>query len=111
MRARHPARACCAGPARPGLAVDLDRVDATGHDQLAEALEAGETVVLGVVPATSPADEKTVVERVERWLDMLGLQPDPGLLISPTCGLAGAEPAGARQALVVSRRVAQGFAV
>ncbi len=99
------------GTGAPGLAVDLDRVDATGHDQLAEALEAGETVVLGVVPATSPADEKTVVERVERWLDMLGLQPTPGLLISPTCGLAGAEPAGARQALVVSRRVAQGFAV
>lgn len=93
-----------------GLAVDLDQVDASGHDQLAEALEAGETVVLGVVPATSAADEKPVVERVERWLDMLGLQPTPGLVISPTCGLAGADPAGARQALVVSRRVAQGFA-
>ena len=93
-----------------GLAVDLDQVEASGHDQLAEALEAGETVVLGVVPATSAADEKPVVERVERWLDMLGLQPTPGLVISPTCGLAGADAAGARQALVVSRRVAQGFA-
>jgi methionine synthase II (cobalamin-independent) len=93
-----------------GLAVDLDQVDAPGHDQLAEALEAGETVVLGVVPATSAAEEKRVVERVERWLDMLGLQPTPGLVVSPTCGLAGADPAGARQALVVSRRVALGFA-
>jgi methionine synthase II (cobalamin-independent) len=93
-----------------GLSVDLDQVDAAGHDQLAEALEAGETVVLGVVPATSASDEKAVAERIERWLDMLGLQPGPGLAISPTCGLAGADPAGARQALVVSRRVAQGFA-
>jgi methionine synthase II (cobalamin-independent) len=93
-----------------GLSVDLDQVDAPGHDQLAEALEAGETVVLGVVPATSASDEKAVAERIERWLDMLGLQPSPGLAISPTCGLAGADPARARQALVVSRRVAQGFA-
>jgi hypothetical protein len=65
--------------------------------------------VLGVVPTTIAADEKAVVERVERWLDLLGLQPTPGLVISPTCGLAGAEPGSARQALAVSRRVAHGF--
>ena len=99
------------GTGAPGLAVDLDQVDASGHDQLAEALEAGETVVLGVVPTTIAADEKAVVERVERWLDMLGLEPTPGLVISPTCGLVGADPASARQALAVSRRVAHGFAV
>ncbi len=92
-----------------GLAVDLDQVDAPGHDQLAEALEAGETVVLGVVPTTTVTEEKPVAERVERWLDMLGLQPTPGLVISPACGLAGAEPAWARQALAVSLRVAQGL--
>ncbi len=97
------------GTGAGGLAVDLDQVDAPGHDQLAEALEAGETVVLGVVPSTTAAEEKPVVERVERWLDMLGLQPTPGLVISPACGLAGADPSWARQALVVSRRVAQGL--
>jgi hypothetical protein len=43
-------------------------------------------------------------------LDLLGLQPTPGLLISPGCGLAGADPSAARQALVVSRRVAEGLA-
>jgi methionine synthase II (cobalamin-independent) len=98
------------GAGARGLAVDLDQVDPAGHDQLAEALEAGETVVLGVVPPTGGADEKAVVERVERWLDLLGLQPTPGLLISPGCGLAGADPSAARQALVVSRQVAEGLA-
>ena len=97
------------GTGAGGLAVDLDQVDAPGHDQLAEALEAGETVVLGVVPSTTAAEEKPVVERIERWLDMLGLQPTPGLVISPACGLAGADPSWARHALVLSRRVAQGL--
>ncbi len=38
------------GAGARGLAVDLDVLDAAGHDALAEALEAGERVVLGVVP-------------------------------------------------------------
>ena len=99
---------CCAadaplallrGTGATGLAVDLDRVDAAGHDQLAEALEAGESVVLGVVPATGPADDGALTERVTRWLDMLGLEPGPTLGISPACGLAGADAATARRAL------------
>ena len=52
---------CCApeaplallrGAGAVGLAVDLSLVGADGHDALAEALEAGETVALGVVPTT-----------------------------------------------------------
>jgi hypothetical protein len=109
---------CCAddaplgllrGTGAAGLAVDLARVSAAGHDQLAEALEAGEGVVLGVVPSTGPADEGVVAERVHRWLDMLGLEPGPGLGISPACGLAGGVPAEARSALAVAQRVATGL--
>ena len=48
-------------------------------DVLAEALEAGETLALGVVPSLEPEtvpDAKTLTERVLRWLDMLGLDPE-----------------------------------
>ena len=54
---------CCApdaplallrGAGAVGLAVDLSLVGADGHDALAEALEAGETVALGVVPTQAP---------------------------------------------------------
>lgn len=95
------------GAGARGLAVDLDVVDAAGHDVLAEAVEAGETVALGVVPSLAPAAEPTVgqvVERVHRWLDMLGLEPGPGLVLTPACGLAGADPAWARRALAVCAR-------
>ena len=109
---------CCAddaplellrGTGAAGLAVDLDRVGAAGHDQLAAALEAGEAVVLGVVPTAGSADEGVAAERVHRWLDMLGLEPGPGLGISPGCGLAGAGNDAARTALAVTRRVAEGL--
>ena len=52
---------------------------AADHDALGEALEAGETVALGVVPSLDPATAPTdteVTERVLRWLDMLGLDPE-----------------------------------
>ena len=43
------------GAGARGLAVDLSVLSAADHDQAAEALEAGETVALGVVPSTDPA--------------------------------------------------------
>jgi methionine synthase II (cobalamin-independent) len=94
------------GAGARGLAVDLGVVDAAGHDVLATALEAGETVALGVVPSTDPAGgaptDREVTERVLRWLDMLGLDPEvvgEHLVVTPTCGMAGATPAWVRQAL------------
>ena len=114
---------CCAddapldllrGAGARGLSVDLARTTAAGHDVLAEALEAGETVALGVVPPTAPVGaaptDKDVVEGVLRWLDMLGL--DPGevaarLVVTPTCGLAGAGPGWVRQALTLAREAAR----
>jgi len=93
------------GAGARGLAVDLDQVDATGEDALAGALEAGEEVALGVVPTADGVavpTERAVAERVLRWLDRVGLDPDEvrgRLLVSPACGLAGATPAGARAAL------------
>ncbi|GAB3866072.1 methionine synthase [Nocardioides maradonensis] len=103
---------CCA-PAAPigllrgagatGVMVDLAQLDADGRDALAETMESGGTVVLGAVPTSTPLPtDKQVVDSVLRWLDMLGLDPDvvgDQLLLSPACGLAGADMATARTAL------------
>ncbi|MDQ6522255.1 methionine synthase [Nocardioides sp. LHD-245] len=111
---------CCApgvpigllrGAGARGVMLDLDLLDADGHDAAAEALEAGDTVVAGVVPTTDvlPGD-KVLVDRVLRWLDLLGLDPEvvgPSLAVSPSCGLAGATPEVARRALELARAVAR----
>ena len=100
------------GAGAKGLAVDLGVLGAADHDVLAEALEAGETVALGVLPSLDPAEvpsEKQVVERTLRWLDMVGLDPeDVGerLVVTPACGLAGATPAWARRAMTLARAAA-----
>ena len=100
------------GAGARGLAVDLAQLGAADHDVLAEALEAGERVVLGVLPSTDPAtepSEKQLTESVLRWLDMLGLDPasvGTTLGVAPACGLAGASHAWARRALDLSRAVA-----
>jgi methionine synthase II (cobalamin-independent) len=95
-----------------GLSADLGALGADALDTMAEALEAGERVALGVVPSLEPGEapsERSVTERVLRLLDVLGL--DPGevsgqLVVTPTCGLAGASPAWARQATELCRAVA-----
>lgn len=105
---------CCAaeaplalvrGAGAVGLAVDLSLLGADGHDVLAEALEAGETVVLGVAPGSDPAvppTDKDVVSAVLRWLDLVGLDPESAadqLVLSSSCGLAGASPEWVRRSL------------
>lgn len=86
-----------------GLSVDLSQLSAADHDDLATALEAGDTVALGVVPALAPEGaeptDKTVTETVERWLDMLGLDTAYDIVLTPACGLAGADWRWARTAL------------
>jgi methionine synthase II (cobalamin-independent) len=100
------------GAGARGLSADLAMLDASGMDVLAEALEAGETVALGVVPAlepTSPPTATALTEQVLRWLDMTGLDPETvseRLVLTPTCGLAGASPAWARQALTLCHEAA-----
>ncbi|MEO5851663.1 MAG: methionine synthase [Nocardioides sp.] len=100
------------GAGARGLSVDLSMMVAGDLDELAEAWDAGETVVLGVVPtqegvALPSATEAT--ERVQRLLDMLGLdleEVSPRLVLSPACGLAGASPAWVRDTLRTCREAA-----
>lgn len=100
------------GAGARGLSVDHDMLGAKDFDVLAQALDDGLVVALGVVPSTDPVavpSDAVLTERVLRWLDMLGL--DPGvvsdrLVITPSCGLAGASPDWSRRALALSRDVA-----
>jgi methionine synthase II (cobalamin-independent) len=110
---------CCAsdvpvrlltGAGASGVSVDLDVLPASAYDDLAELLEQGRPVHLGVVPSGTPATpptETAVTERVLRLLDMLGLDPGsaPSLVLTPACGLAAADAAWARTALQLLGRV------
>lgn len=95
-----------------GLSVDHAMLGAKDYDALAQALDDGLVVGLGVVPSTDPVavpSEKTLIEQVLRWLDMLGLDPAQvrgRLVITPSCGLAGASPDWGRRGLALSRDVA-----
>jgi methionine synthase II (cobalamin-independent) len=101
------------GAGARGLSGDLSVLGADDLDAFADALEAGERVALGVVPSTEPGSApaaKGVTESVLRVLDMLGLDPDDisdQLVLTPSCGLAGASPGWARRATDLCREVAR----
>lgn len=111
---------CCApdvpigllrGAGARGVMVDLDLLGPEAMDAAAEALEAGDTVALGVVATSGelPTD-KAVVERVLRWLDLLGLDPatvGEHLVLTPACGLAGTTVDRARRATALVHSVAR----
>lgn len=118
---------CCAsdvpfgllvGAGAQGVSVDLSALAPASLDGLAELLESGRTLMLGVVPSTDPTtspDDGSLTERVVRLLDMLGIDPAGpdgvgDLVVSPSCGLAGASPAWARRACELSARVARNLA-
>ena len=102
-----------AGTGVAGLSADLDMLDAGDLDTFAEVLESGRTTALGIVPSTDPdADpsDARLTERVQRLLDMLGLDPEvvrDQLVVTPTCGLAGATPSWAGRATRLSATVAR----
>lgn len=96
-----------------GISVDVDTLQAVDLDGMAEFVDSGRTVVLGVVPATSPQRRPSVEEvaaAVVRVTDRLGfgrliLRDRVGL--SPVCGLVGATPRWAQTALGLTRRAAE----
>lgn len=118
---------CCApdvpvallvGAGARGVSVDLDVLRPESYDALAGVLDDGLMLMLGVVPSTDPDTAPSgdaVTERVLRLLDMLGLVPpteaDGGdLVVTPTCGLAGASVPWARRAYALSGTVARNVA-
>jgi methionine synthase II (cobalamin-independent) len=101
------------GAGARGLSGDLAVLDADDLDAFAEALDVGDRVALGVVPSVDPETEpteKVVTERVLRTLDVLGLDPEgvsDRLVLTPSCGLAGASPGWARRATDLCRAAAR----
>jgi methionine synthase II (cobalamin-independent) len=101
------------GAGARGLSGDLSVLGADDLDAFAEAVDAGERVALGVVPGTDPENpttEKALTERILRTLDLLGLDPDgvtDQLVVTPSCGLAGASAAWARRATELCRAAAR----
>lgn len=109
---------CCAadlpigllrGAGAGGVSLDLSVLAAERYDDLATALDEGARILLGVVPSTDPGtvpSQGAVVGRVQRLLDMLGFgieEVGSQLVLTPACGLAGATPSYAREALALVR--------
>lgn len=116
----HRAVHCCAADAPIGLfrragadavAIEADLLTAAGLDELGEAVDAGVALWLGVVASNGPIPPAAkVADRVARLWGRLGF--DPGLLadsivLTPSCGLAGAAPAEARRVMTVVRQAAE----
>lgn len=106
------------GAGSDGISVDLSVLKPSTYDDLADLIDKGRPVFLGMVPSTEPSDgpstdpalsDKGLTEKVLRLLDMLGFDPESAgehLVITPACGLAGATASWTRRALQLSRQVA-----
>ena len=115
-----PVAHCCAtdvpigllvGAGAAGVSVDLGVLSAAAYDDLAGLLEKNAPVYLGVVPGTGLGPEHStarVIERVLRFLEMIGLDPESAasLVLTAACGLADAAHDGARQTLRLLQSVA-----
>lgn len=120
-----PVLHCCAAepPAalsrRAGaVAVSLDtsRLGDAVLDELAAAVDDGLMLWPGVVPAVAPVappSDRDLAERVVRLCRRLDQDPgrlSAGLVVTPACGLAGADPHWARRAYALARATARAFA-
>ncbi len=101
-----------------GVSLDFSLLTERDDDDLGEAVEAGTRILAGVVPSTGqPAaqsgavsDPAGSVQGVRTLWRRLGLEPEllgRRVLVTPTCGLAGASPDYARRALSLSVKAAQ----
>ena len=98
-----------------GLSLDATLLTEADHDALGEAVEAGVGLLLGCVPSTDaplPGVDATL-HPVRRLWQRLGLPAErlpQAVVVTPTCGLAGASQQYARQALQHCVRAGQALA-
>jgi hypothetical protein len=95
-----------------GVSLDFSLLTEREDENLGEAVEAGTAILAGVVPSTGPglSDPAGSVQGVRRLWRRLGLAPEllgRRVLVTPACGLAGASPEYARNALSLSVKAAQ----
>jgi methionine synthase II (cobalamin-independent) len=111
---------CCATPvpfgiimtARPdAIAFDLSLLRREDGDRVAEAVEAGRGILAGAVPAAGDRSEPAdTARRVLRFWHRLGMAPQrcaEQVVITPSCGLAGASPRQAKDVLAHCREAAR----
>ncbi|WP_231591166.1 methionine synthase [Saccharothrix sp. ST-888] len=95
-----------------GVSLDFSLLTEREDEDLGEAVEAGTVILAGVVPSTDEglSDPAGSVQGVRRLWRRLGFAPEllgRRVLVTPTCGLAGASPSYARRALSLSVKAAQ----
>ncbi|MDK0522416.1 methionine synthase [Streptomyces sp. ML-6] len=101
-----------------GISFDLALLTEREEEAIGEAVEGGTRLLLGVVPGTDPAsgglsDPGGSVMGVRTLWRRLGLNPgtlSESVVITPSCGLAGASPAYARAVLAHCVRAARSLA-
>jgi methionine synthase II (cobalamin-independent) len=85
------------------LSLDIGLLGHESWDALAEAVESGTRLWAGVLPTSGelPTAADVSADLARRWRDV-GLSPEllRNVVVTPTCGLAGRDPAGARETLV-----------
>lgn len=97
----------------PAVSFDLALVTSEEYDEVAAWVEEGRRVWLGAIPSGEPVrhpSDADVTRRVLSWWGNLGftdVERLPETVVTPTCGLSGASPAWARDALGITRRVAE----
>ena len=121
---RYSAVHCCASPvpfgiimaARPdAIAFDLSLVRRDDGDLVAEIADTGAGIFAGAVRTVLPSNTKDdlpaqTARRILRFWRALGMDPADAakqVVVTPACGLAGATPARAAEALKHSREAAR----
>lgn len=98
------------------VSVDAATPQAADLDGVAEFVDSGRTVVLGVVAVSAPPRRPSVDEvaaAAVAVIDRLGFVRSAlrdRIGITPACGLAGATPEWARTAIELARKAAEAFA-
>ncbi|MGW7050949.1 methionine synthase [Streptomyces sp. NPDC054887] len=98
-----------------GVSFDFSLLTERDEEAIGEAVEGGTQLFAGIVPGTDTAlsDPAGSVMGVRTLWRRLGLNPGTlaeSLVITPSCGLAGASPAYARAALAHCARAARSLA-
>lgn len=99
------------------VSFDLSLFSPASYDALGGWVDDDRGVWLGVVPTTGPEvppSEADVTREVLSWWSHVGhseLETLPSTTLTPTCGLAGATPTWAREALGLCSRVARNLSV
>ena len=98
------------------VSIDLRVLQRSEEEALGQVVDAGHRAMLGVVPtlSTEAHGGRTVAERAAqlvldqyaRW-GFPAETANPRVVLSPTCGLAGADPGGARAAYAAAREASR----